>query len=79
MTDREREHEPAPQPGDDAVTTGAVAGTGTGGLGSAGGTDTTPDVGSVPRDADRPDPIETPFGIEAGDEDDSDGEGDDSE
>jgi hypothetical protein len=51
----------APQTRTDAVTTGAITGTGTGGLGSAGGTDTTPDVSSVPRDADTPDPSGSPL------------------
>ena len=51
----------APQPRTDAVTTGAVTGTGTGGLGSAGGTDTTPDVGSTPPALEIPEPSSTPL------------------
>jgi hypothetical protein len=51
----------APRTENDAVTTGAITGTGTGGLGSAGGTDTTPDVSSVPRDADTPEPSGSPL------------------
>jgi hypothetical protein len=51
----------APRTETDAVTSGAIAGTGTGGLGSAGGTDTTRDVSSVPRDMDMPDPSGSPL------------------
>ncbi|HKG57352.1 MAG TPA: hypothetical protein VKA85_08890 [Candidatus Limnocylindrales bacterium] len=59
MTDER--HDSAPRPETDAVTTGAITGTGTGGLGSAGGTDTTRDVSSVPRDADTPEPSGSPL------------------
>jgi hypothetical protein len=58
MTDDERS---APQPATDAVTSGSISGTGTGGLGSAGGTDTTPDVGSTPAALDVPEPTRTPL------------------
>ncbi len=51
----------APQPGTDAVTTGAIAGTGTGGLGSAGGTDSTPHVGSTPTALELPDSSGSPL------------------
>ena len=58
--------EPAParreaaRPESDAVTSGAAAVTGTGGLGSAGGTDTTSDVGSIPRVLEEPEPSGSP-------------------
>lgn len=41
---------------DDASTPGAASVTGTGGQGSAAGTDSTADVGSTPRALDAPDP-----------------------
>jgi hypothetical protein len=58
MTDERGTH--PPQPSTDAVTTGSITGTGTGGLGSAGGTDTTPDVSSTPVVLDRPEPTGSP-------------------
>jgi hypothetical protein len=59
MTDDERSS--APQPGTDAVTTGAISGTGTGGLGSVAGTDSTPTVESHAPELDRPDPTASPL------------------
>ncbi len=59
MADEERDT--APQPATDAVTTGAIGGTGTGGLGSAGGTDSTPTVESHSPVLDRPDPTDSPL------------------
>ena len=60
MTD-DQQRPDAPRTETDAVTTGAITGTGTGGLGAAGGTDTTRDVSSVPRDADTPERSSTPL------------------
>jgi hypothetical protein len=51
----------APRPSTDAVTTGSITGTGTGGLGSAGGTDTTPDVSSTPAVLEQPEPTSSPL------------------
>jgi hypothetical protein len=63
--------ESAPRTATDATTTGAISGLGTGGLGSAGGTDTTPSVASEPRPLDAPDPSGSPLddAVEHGDVD----------
>ena len=69
--DRTKPSEPAsaPRTVTDATTSGAISGLGTGGLGSAGGTDTTPSVASEPRPLDAPDPSGSPLddAVEQGD------------